>query len=246
MDRVRPKAGAETVQDLVARVLRGEVRIPAFQRSLKWDATDVINLYDSLYKGYPVGTLLLHRRKAPAAKLKLGPLQIEAPELAEALWVVDGQQRLVSLAAGLARPVPIPTVPEDPYVVYFDAAERRFVPPTRKGEIPSTWVPLPRLLDASDLNEWIFTWPHAQDPSMRRAVFEAGRNVREYNIPQYVVIDANDEAALREMFYRTNTSGKPMEWTDVHTALYGSSTQPSTLEDLGGELAQLGMGRPSR
>ena len=241
---VRPEADTETVEDLVARARRGLVRIPVFQRGLKWKAMDVISLFDSIYNGYPIGSLLLRKGAAKATQIAVGPLKIDAPETHEALWVVDGQQRLTALTAVLTRPTPIPVTPEDPFVVYFDAASRTFEQPPKSGIIPDTWVPVPYLLDASALSEWVFEWKHAKDALLRSSVFEVGTRLRQYRIPLYIV-DTNDEELLREIFYRTNTTGKRLEWTEVHDALFGqSNADPSTLPALSEELNQLGMGRP--
>src|SRR5687768_4916278 len=94
----RLKAEAETVEDLVAQVLRGHVRTPVFQRGLRWDAKDVLDLFDSVFRGFPIGAFLFQRKFAPAMKLKVGPLTIDAPETEVALWTVDGQQRITALA----------------------------------------------------------------------------------------------------------------------------------------------------
>jgi hypothetical protein len=160
------------------------------------------------------------------------------------LWVVDGQQRLTALTAGLARPTPVPATPEDPWVVYFDAANHAFLFPPPDGDIPSTWVPVAQLLDASALSEWVFHWKHASDPGLRSAVFQAGSLIRQYRIPLYVV-ETDDEQKLRDIFYRINKFGKSLEWGDVHDALFGHQGEhPSTLQELAGELQALGMGKP--
>lgn len=237
-------ADTETVEDLVRRVVRGTVRIPSFQRGLNWTASDVVSLFDSLHRGYPVGSLLLRKGAAGAAAIQIGPLRIDAPETTSALWVVDGQQRLTALAAALARPIPVPTTPVDPYVVYFDAASQTFVPPPKSGQIPSTWVPVAHLLDASGLSEWIFTWQHAGDPALRSAVFQAGARLRQYRVPQYVV-ETDDESLLRDIFFRVNNTGRALKWPEVHDALFGEPAErPTTLADLAGELRGLGMGSP--
>jgi hypothetical protein len=224
--------------------LGGVLRIPSFQRGLKWESSDVLEFLDSLYKGYPVGSLLFREADAPAGSLSFGPLSIPAPEISRALWVVDGQQRLTTLAAALGRPLPIPRTPVDPWVVYFDAKSRQFRQPDRSGEIPSTWVPAPHLLDASALSEWVFAWEHRENESLRAAVFDAGRKIREYKIPQYIVATDNEDV-LREIFYRTNNTGKRLEWDEVHAALFGQKSEsPSTLEELADTLAIMGMGRP--
>lgn len=241
---LRLEAETETVEDLVALVARGGVRVPIFQRELKWKAEDVVALFDSIYRGYPVGSILLRKGRAEAARIKVGPLSIDAPEMEAALWVVDGQQRLTALAVGLSRPTPVPTTPDDPWVVYFDAASQAFLSPPQDGDIPSTWVPVAQLLDASALSEWVFHWPHGGAPNLRTAVFQAGSLIRQYRIPLYVV-ETDDEQKLRDIFYRINKFGKSLEWDDVHDALFGHRGEhPSTLRELAGELQTLGMGRP--
>ena len=79
--------------------MAGRVRIPKFQRPLRWDAKDVLSLLDSVYRGYPIGTLLFWRRPAEADPIVHGTVSIAAPAVTDALWVVDGQQRIISLIA---------------------------------------------------------------------------------------------------------------------------------------------------
>lgn len=238
----RPEARTETVEDLVRLAREGRVRVPEFQRGLKWDAQQVIELFDSIYRGYPIGSLLLFKRRAVAARVPLGPFTIDAPEVPDAWWVVDGQQRLTALAASMARPEPIPTTPDDPFVVFFDPAGRRFHAPPRDGQIPSRWVPITLLLDASRLSEWIFKWSHAADHVLRNALFQAGKRIREYRVPMYV-LDSDEGDLLKEIFFRINKSGKPLEWSEVYDALYGhEGPVPSSIGQLATELADLGMG----
>lgn len=240
---IRPEAGTATVQTLVGNVQRGQVRIPSFQRPLRWEAPQVVALFDSVYKGYPIGSLLLQKKTAEAAEVMLGPLRVVAPVVHDALWVIDGQQRLTSLAAGLARPTPVPTTPDDPFIVYFDAQSLAFQSPPRSGLVPSTWVPVAQLLNASGLMEWMFTWQHSKDSELRTAVFEAGTRLREYQVPLYTV-ETEEESVLRDIFYRTNTFGKVMAWEDVHKALFSKpGAYPSTLSDLSEVLETKHMGR---
>lgn len=93
----RPRIEYRTPVDLVAEVTGGQLRIPPFQRSFKWESVDVVALFDSIFRGFPVGNLLFWRRPAPAADVRIGPLLIHAPDVPLANWVVDGQQRITSL-----------------------------------------------------------------------------------------------------------------------------------------------------
>lgn len=241
----KPEARAEKIEELVERVYRGVVRVPRFQRGLRWESFEVEQLFDSIYRGYPIGSLLFYKRSAKAERLPVGPLEFEAPEISEAWWVVDGQQRVTTLTVCLKRDLPIPTTPnrQDPYVLYFDAQKQEFEPPPTSGRIPTTWVPLPNLLDATRLSEWVFGWHHGKEEALRRIVFEAGTRIREYPIPLYL-IETKDDKVARDIFYRINKTGKALDWTDVYNALFGDEvSSPSTLEELSEEMTEVGMGR---
>ena len=243
--RLDLQAETISVEALIRETKRGLIRVPDFQRPLRWESEDVKLFFDSIYQGYPVGSFLMRRAYAPASALQYGAVRVDASESNTALWVVDGQQRLTALAAGLARDKEMPVTPDDPWVLYFDASKQVFHVPPRSGNIPTTWVPITQLLDASSLSEWVFNWKHAKDSQLRKSVFDAGARIRQYEIPLYVV-ETGDEKLLRDIFYRINDSGKKMKWEDIHDALFGrKSDEPSTLSGLADELMALGIGRPS-
>lgn len=47
-----------TVEGLVREVERGDIALPEIQRPFVWNAAKVRDLFDSMYKGFPVGFLL--------------------------------------------------------------------------------------------------------------------------------------------------------------------------------------------
>lgn len=238
------KAEAKTVEELVDLVRRGVVRIPSFQRGLKWSAEDVLALFDSIYRGYPIGSLLFQKGAASADLIRIGPLAIDGPEIREALWVIDGQQRLTALAVGFLRPHPIPETPDDPWVVYFDAVAQTFLAPPRNGEIPSEWVPVAEMIDASALSEWTSNWKHGDDVALRGLIFQAGNRLRQYEVPVSIV-KTGDDQLLRDIFLRLNKFGQSLRWEEIYDALSGRREgHVSTLRELADELQKVGMGRP--
>lgn len=226
----RPEARAFKIEDMMLEIRKGRLRIPSFQRRLAWDRSDARKLVDSLYRGYPVGTLLLWEASAPAHQWQWGALQIHSPERPDALWVVDGQQRLVSLARILL------TTDDDgdDFALYFDLDKTEFVfPPSidRTEEDRSRWLPMNRLLDSERLFEWLY---ERQPSSERRArALHLGKRIREYDIPAYIVRNGN-EATLREIFGRLNSTGKRLEASEVFDALNGARNgqRPSTLTSM--------------
>jgi len=80
-----------TIKDLVDRSVNHKWSIPEFQRGFVWKATQVRDLIESLWRDYPVGTLLVWDSAAHVETRSASDAQI--PDL----WVVDGQQRTTAL-----------------------------------------------------------------------------------------------------------------------------------------------------
>ena len=81
------------IETLLAWVTSGEIAIPEIQRPFVWDASKVRDLLDSLYKGYPVGYIIVW--KNPDVRLKDGSTSSGKKVL------IDGQQRVTALTASL-------------------------------------------------------------------------------------------------------------------------------------------------
>ena len=55
------------LERLLALAQEGKLRVPLFQRPLRWRPDQEAELFDSLLRRFPIGTLLLWERPAPAA-----------------------------------------------------------------------------------------------------------------------------------------------------------------------------------
>lgn len=238
----RPEARAFKIEDLLAEVRLGRVRIPPFQRRLRWTREDARKLIDSLYRGYPVGTLLFWETAAEPGEIHFGSVAVSAGARTDALWVVDGQQRIVSLVRMLLAPTP----DTDEFAFYFDLDNGFFVsppPPTKHREDPTRWLPLTVTLDSEHLLQWLLTEAPASKERRDKAI-QLGKRIREYDIPAYIVRSAS-ETTLREIFGRINSSGKRLEASEVFDALHGarSKSRPATIPEIVSELEALDFGR---
>ncbi len=72
----RPEARAFKVEDLLGELRRGRMRIPSFQRGLRWERGDAAKLLDSLWRGYPIGTLLFWETRAEAGEVTFGTVRV--------------------------------------------------------------------------------------------------------------------------------------------------------------------------
>ncbi|KQV98366.1 DUF262 domain-containing protein [Rhizobacter sp. Root1221] len=87
------------IRKILDSVVSGEIRIPAFQRGFVWEMDRVAYLLDSIYKGYPFGSLLFWRTKHQLlTERKLGTFTLPDPQADYPIdYVLDGQQRLTSI-----------------------------------------------------------------------------------------------------------------------------------------------------
>jgi hypothetical protein len=85
---------------LVDMYKRGEMRLPEIQRHYVWRATRVRDLLDSLYRGYPSGSILMWETDEPIPTRDFAIVQ-ESTAFAGRKLLLDGQQRLTSLTAVL-------------------------------------------------------------------------------------------------------------------------------------------------
>jgi hypothetical protein len=235
----KPKVDRTRPTELVEWALTGRIRIPRFQRPFRWEKDDIRQLFDSIFRGYPIGNLLMWRRPASAGSLEIGPLVIDTPRTSDALWVVDGQQRITSLVGALAAPG---DAVDPKFRVFFDLRAERFESAGRRERVPEYWLPIPVTLRNEDVLRWQRDHPGLTDEEIRRcdAVVTA---IRDYEIPMYVV-EGDDEQALREIFDRLNNFGKRLKSSEVFEALHTVSDQmePSGLHALSARVQGFGFG----
>lgn len=108
------------IKKLIERISSGDIRIPAFQRNYVWEPDQVSFLLDSIYKEFPIGTVILWKTDNRLNSEKsLGFFELPEPQKDYPVnYVLDGQQRLTSLFSVFQTDL-IPT--SDEWVdIYFD------------------------------------------------------------------------------------------------------------------------------
>src|SRR5690606_34163780 len=144
-------------------------------------------LFDSIYRGYPLGTLLLWERPASGGRARFGPIEIAAEDETSAYWVVDGQQRITSLVGALAANA---EGVDERFEVYFDVRARRFLGPNR-GSRPYGAVPVREMLESRRLLAWLRENGTEFDDDELETIDAVAGAIRDYKIPAYIVTDSN-------------------------------------------------------
>lgn len=121
-EKQKYEVGHKTVSQLLSNFQQGDILIPEIQRPFVWKASQVRDLIDSLYKGYPVGYIVTSR--SSNVRLKNG--QRSGGET----MIIDGQQRITALATALLG---VPTTDADynkrVISIAFSPKTKRFVVP---------------------------------------------------------------------------------------------------------------------
>ena len=154
-----------------------------------------------------------------------------------ALWVVDGQQRLSTLAMGLLADRTGPYRP-----IYFDLDAMKFVLGTRRRAPDPRWVPTHVLASSALLNKWLRQEGISEELSDRAD--QISSRIRDYAVPAYLVPTAGeDDQVLRQIFARVNRSKHALSSAEVFQALRSSFADGKGIIDrVCEDVAQLGVG----
>ena len=217
--RTRTEANAWSIDDILRRAREGELFIPIFQRNYRWEKKDIRDLFDSVYKGYPIGDLLVWETSGKdAAKTIFGDLTFRPAEGKQNL-IVDGQQRISSFVAVLLGS----DKSDEKFQLYFDLDSGQFTYQSDKYSA----LPLHVVSDTVKFLQWLQT--RKLTPDQVNKANEVLRSLRDYRLPVYIV-RTSDESAIRDIFYRKNSAGKQLKLNEVFDALQRG--RPSAGRDL--------------
>jgi len=112
----------------------GDIKIPAFQRGFVWKQNQVIDLLDSIYNDYPIGSILLwNSNDRLKSSRNIGGFEIpEREDQYPVNYVLDGQQRLSAIYGTFCKNRTLAPENErykvDPSIfdIYFDLDDDRF------------------------------------------------------------------------------------------------------------------------
>jgi len=96
MPTYKPEPSSISIRRLVDYASGGELDIPEFQREFIWTKDQVKDLLDSLIKGYPIGFLLIWDLNEYTYGKHVFDQRTKE-------WIVDGQQRVVSLCLIMSK-----------------------------------------------------------------------------------------------------------------------------------------------
>ena len=208
------------IRRIIEDVLAGQIRIPAFQRDFVWDPERVVLFVDSLYKGYPYGSLLFWRaNELLVHERQLGPYAL--PELREGYpidYVLDGQQRLTSIFTCFQTVLPPPNE-SDRADIYFDYQRpvdpqdsNFFALPIDQAD-SARFFPVAALFDTIAYREAT----RGLDAEVVEKIDRLQSQLKETMVP-VELLRTNDRAKVAIVFERINHQGVPLDTLQLLTA----------------------------
>jgi Protein of unknown function DUF262 len=214
--------------DLLKWAREGRLRVPKFQRDFVWRRQDIVDLFDSISKQYPIGTLFLWGAEPmPDHRNHIGPLSL--PEYKGQTWLVlDGQQRLTTLVGVLLlgdSQWDRSLYPEDPerWEIYFDARPEGGFSHAAPGEPkPASYIAAPALLDTMKLfneaNRILKSGDSEAAEIWVNRAQQVARAIQGYRIP-IVQFTTNNLNIAVESFSRLNKKGRSIGQDEMFSAL---------------------------
>ena len=208
---------AREIQALVSDIRDGKLLLPELQRSYVWKSSQVAELFDSLYHQYPSGQLLVWETDdLPYSRTTQidGVDQQRRPQL-----LLDGQQRLTSLAAILLGRELISRDSKRPIDIMFNVFTEKFevAGPRNRGQ--SGWVSLSQLFTQGAIPIWIHLGLNNSDPEAQRVLSRLTNleKIKEYKY-QVNVLENLSYEEVTHIFVRVNSGGTKLSSADLTLA----------------------------
>lgn len=192
----------------------GKIRVPILQRQFVWSADRMLKLFDSIKKGYPIGSILLwDTDERFLSRDRIGIVETkEAPPYGTISYLLDGQQRLTTLLSCLYLPEHLTR--RQKWRISYDADKDTFR--VTQSKLSPAEVPVTYFADGFGLSKFLAARGF-QEQAFRRAQ-QVGSIFQLYQLPVITLMDAKLDQAV-DVFGRLNTLGKVLTAPELAAAL---------------------------
>ena len=201
------------VKDILTWIDSGEVAIPEIQRPFVWSAAKVRDLLDSLYKGYPVGYLILWSN--PDIVLKDGTMSKGKKIL------IDGQQRVTAMQAAIAGlPIIDKNYKKKRIKISFNPIEEIFEVNNSAIRKNAAWISDISKIFSKEYSQWTFVKDYCKKNELtgqedeianKMSSLEAIKNV---NLGVIELVDTLTIEEVTDVFIRINSQGVVLSQAD--------------------------------
>ncbi len=215
---------ASSIKKLLEQIEEKEIVLPEFQREFTWNRDQVRSLFESFYKGYPTGSLLLWETSNPP-KIKQDAYDLEKIRRVKVL--LDGQQRLTSLYLHIKNTIPPYYAPEEINENLFDlffnlkTGVFRYYKKLEMKDDP-LWIKLSNIFQDAPSVYALLEQLNISDPAEReklaKPIEKNIRKIEQIKEIEYPIQTVPSEAKVREaikVFDLINSQGTPLTQSDI-------------------------------
>ncbi|MGE0082953.1 MAG: DUF262 domain-containing protein [Desulfococcaceae bacterium] len=209
------------IDKLLSRIEEGDIKVPAFQRGFVWEQEKVIELLDSIYNDYPIGSILLWNtvERLKSTRNIGGFLLPDRPQEYPHNYVLDGQQRLTAIYASFCKNREIAPHDNDEYNidteifdVYIDLDEKNFLSKNDLNE-EHIYLKISTLFNVEEFFEEL----EKMDKQYRQLARDVQSKFQNYEIP-IVTTNKRSKEELGYIFERINNTGTKLTTLDLMVA----------------------------
>jgi uncharacterized protein with ParB-like and HNH nuclease domain len=207
------------LQNLINDIDTGNIALPDLQRPFVWDTTKARDLVDSLYKGLPVGVIILWEILEANNFKKINQENKRDPRF----LVIDGQQRLTSLYSIIKnKEIISKNIHKFKIKIAFNPIEEKFEVHNAAIEKSKEWIPdISILFENSSSFEIITNYltrienlPIDIDKNKIAHRIEKVRNILNFPFQVIELSTDLDPEEVSEIFVRINSKGQPLNQSD--------------------------------
>lgn len=211
------------IQTLIDDIDHGKIALPDIQRPFVWDTTKVRDLFDSIYRGYPVGYLLFWENITDKNRKDIG---VDTKESNAKNLIIDGQQRLTALFSTIKGISIIDeNYKEKRIKIAFNPIKEKFevsnVATDRDVEYISDISILfkPDFSEYRFVNQYINRLKESQEipPEIEESISERITHLRSilaYDFTILEIAENVDEETVANIFVRVNSKGVVLKQSD--------------------------------
>lgn len=209
------------IRELIADYRAGRIVIPEFQREYVWKKARAGRLADSIYRGYPISSLLLWDSSDEVKSRRRDPRPMRATTMS---WLIDGQQRVITLSRIMSG--------DEGIDVVFNPESEEFQSANAASERDPRWLHVAEIWDDTGYRQIRRNLPEGPRGERWERALDRVREMLDYEISSVRMLEHSFRDAVNA-FTRINTLGVKLKREDIESAQIAARHTGFITEEVG-------------
>lgn len=236
-EKLNIETNVRSLSGLLDDLRHHRLLVPPFQRDFVWERDDVRELFKSIVRNYPIGSVILwkpYKETDFGEQNEIGGFILPSQSSSyDNKYVLDGFQRLSSLFGCLTNPQTsglkeVSGNKRSLFTLYYDLEAEDFIYLSRNGNQTPSQIPVYVLMSTSEFRKYARNHieKNIKDPNLIDVYLDRAdilsRTLLDYKIACVEIANANINEAV-DIFSRVNSKGTEISFDWMVNALSYSS-----------------------